>query len=318
MATRLVMSGAFVGALLVLGMSMVFSWPTGFSAGPGKADAEQQEARAEALAAAFDAPTGSCLVWFNPDASDIRTLSCDEPHLFEVTGTVDISVDYPPDAPVPALAGWPQIAQQKCTEGAVAFLNGRYDPFGKFSVGALKPSDEQWSSGDRKLRCGLQRAAQSGKLVTTTGPAAQIDQSDVFEPGTCLALENQSIGDPIDCAKGHAYEIVGLVNLGVDFPNGYPSEDTQKNKLSEQCARAAGDYSGGLDLAQRKLILTWDTRKKESWDNGSRTVSCKVGALRPDRPELAPVTGSIRAVAEAPPPAPGGDQPPPPPPPPGG
>ena len=311
MATRLVMSGAFVGALLVLGTSMVFSWPPGLSAGPGKAGAEQEEAKAEALAAAFEAPTGSCLVWFNPDASDIRTLSCDEAHLFEVTGTVDIGVDYPPEAPSPPIEAWQQIAQQKCTEGAIGYLNGKFDPFGKFSVGALKPSTDQWNSGDRKLRCGLQRSAQSGKLVTTTGPARQVDQSDVFEPGTCLALENQSIGDPIDCTRGHAYEVVGLVNLGVDFPKDYPSEDTQKNKLSEQCARAAGEYSGGLDLASRNLILTWDTRKKESWDNGSRTVSCKVGALRPDRPELAPVTGSIRAVAapaegSQPPPPPGG------------
>ncbi|HEU5107921.1 MAG TPA: hypothetical protein VFT95_05135, partial [Micromonosporaceae bacterium] len=53
--TRLVMTGAFVGALALLALSMLFSWPVRV---PGAASSTADEA-----AAAFDAPTGSCLDW---------------------------------------------------------------------------------------------------------------------------------------------------------------------------------------------------------------------------------------------------------------
>src|SRR5882724_4681167 len=146
LSTRLVMGGAFVGALVVLTLSMVFSWPARVSAGAGNDPASN-------LAAAFDAPPGSCLTW-KPDGSDMRPVGCDQPHLFEVTGDVDISAEHGPNDPSPTADAWREIAKQKCTTGAAEYLGGKLDPFGRFSVGALKPSDDQWQSGDRKLRCG--------------------------------------------------------------------------------------------------------------------------------------------------------------------
>jgi hypothetical protein len=288
---RLVMAGAFVGALVVMGLSVFLSWPV--KVGTNTTSPDDPAAN---LAAAFEAPTGSCLTW-KPDGSDMRKISCDEPHLFEVTGDVDIAADHGPGEPSPSVETWREIAKEKCTGGAAEYLGGKMDPFGKFSVGALKPSDEQWRGGDRKLRCGLQRAGPSGKvLVPTVGVAAKQDQSDVYDPGTCLALDDKTVGDPIDCSSQHAYEIVGVIDLGKTFPDSVPIEEQQQTALLERCPKAAADYSGGTNLAEKKLILTWDTRKAESWQAGSKLTQCKVGATLPDNSGLAPVTNSIKGL----------------------
>ncbi|RSM64013.1 hypothetical protein DMH04_52115 [Kibdelosporangium aridum] len=293
LSTRLVMAGAFVGALAILTLSMVFSWPV---AGGKQSPADLA---AENLAAAFEAPSGSCLNW-KPDGSDMKPVGCDQPHLFEVTGDVDISAEYNASAPSPTEEAWREIAKQKCTTGAASYLGGKLDPFGKYSVGALKPSDEQWRDGDRKLRCGLQRAAPSGNtLVATTGSAKNQDQSDVYDPGTCLALVNKNVGDPIRCDDEHAYEITAVVDLAQIFKDATPDEAQQQAAMLEQCTKLTNDYSGGLDLASKKLLLTWDTRKPESWEAGSHHAVCKVGAPLPDNTGLAPITGSIKSAGPA-------------------
>ncbi|ONI72653.1 hypothetical protein ALI144C_42300 [Actinosynnema sp. ALI-1.44] len=294
LSTRLVMAGAFVGALLVLTMSMVFKWPAAGGSGASNDAAAN-------LAAAFEAPPGSCLTW-KPDGSDMKPVDCEQPHLFEVTGDVDISGEYNASAPSPAEEAWRTIAKQKCATGATTYLGGKLDPFGKYSVGALKPSDEQWRDGDRKLRCGLQRAAPSGKaLVATTKSAKNQDQSDVYEPGTCLALVDKNVGDPVPCDsdKAHAYEIVGVIDLSQTFKDAYPSEEQQQTAMLDQCPKVAGEYTGNLDLKSKGLLLTWDTRKQESWEAGSHRAVCKVGAPLADNSGLAPITNSIKGAGAA-------------------
>jgi hypothetical protein len=300
------MAGAFVGALLVLTLSVVAGWPVKVTASAG-------DDAAANLAAAFDAPTGACLTW-KSEGTDMRKIDCAQPHLFEVTGDVDISAEHSSSEPSPTVEAWREIAKQKCTTGAAEYLGGKLDPLGKYSVGALKPSDDQWRSGDRKLRCGLQRAGPSGKvLVPTTASAKGQDQSDVYDPGTCLALVDRTVGDPIECSRGHSYEIVGIIDLSKTFKDGFQSEEQQQTAMLDQCPKVAADYSGGINLADKKLTLTWDTRKQESWDAGSHLAACKVGASLPDNSGLALVTGSIKAIGGAdqpttPPPAsrPGG------------
>jgi hypothetical protein len=283
------MAGGFVGAIVVLSLSVVTGWPVKVTASAG------DEAAAN-LAAAFEAPPGSCLTWL-PDGSEMRQTECDTPHLFEVTGDIDISADYNDQAPAPTDEAWREIAKAKCTDGAATYLGGKLDPFGKYSVGALKPSAEQWGDGDRKLRCGLQRAAPSGKaLVPTTGSAKNQNQSDVYDPGTCLALVDKNVGDPIECTKAHAYEIVGVVDLSQTFKDGFPTEEQQQGAMLDQCPKLSGEYSGNLKLEEKGLKLTWDTRKQESWDAGSHQAVCKVGAPLADNSGLAPVTGSIAAA----------------------
>lgn len=300
--TRLVMAGAFIGALAVLSMSMLFSWPVSVK---GAADTAQEEA-----AAAFDSPSGTCLDWPNDAPQNMRRVPCSQPHTFEVTSNVEIGKDFGASAPPPDEAGWQQIVTERCTEAGTTYLGGTFDPFGKYTVGALKPSAEQWREGDRKLRCGVQRVTPSGKrLLPTKGTAAKQDQSNVHDPGTCFALVDGQVGDPVECGEAHSYEVVGNVDLTPVFPAEYPTEELQREKLVDLCAQVAAQYTGNKDLAALGLSLYSDTLKAESWTAGSRRVNCKVGALNQDG-SLRPVRGSVEALptSTTPPPSstPGG------------
>lgn len=286
--TRLVMAGAFVGALSVLSMSMLFSWPVSVE---GTADTAAEEA-----AAAFDSPSGTCLDWPDDAPQNMRRVTCSKPHTFEVTENVEIGKDYPASAPPPDEQGWQQIVTERCIAVGAKYLGGKLDPYGKYTVGALKPNAQQWDEGDRKLRCGLQRVTPSGKrLLLTTGSAAEQDQSNVHDPGTCFALSNkQDVGDPVDCAKAHSSEVVGNIDLSATFPGAYPTEAQQREKTVDLCPPVAAQYTGNKDLAALGLSLYSDTLKPESWDAGSRKVNCKVAALEPDQ-TLRPVRGSVEA-----------------------
>lgn len=291
--TRLVMVGAFMGALILLTMSMLLSWPVSVK-GP-------QTVAAEEAAAALDSPAGTCLDWPADSPQNMRRVDCAQPHLFEVTSVVDISADYGPDAAAPSQEGWQEITSTKCAEGALAYLGGKLDPNGRYTVGALMPTEEQWRDGDRKLRCGLERLVL-GTLTRTTGSAQGQDQSNIHDPGTCFALTDNAPGGPVDCSTAHSYEVVGNADLGPLYPEAAPDATQQGQKLSELCAQVVSQYSGGIDLAAKKLSLYWDTLTPESWAAGSRKVDCKVGAKLQDGAGLAPVTGSVRGIG-APPPA---------------
>lgn len=288
MRTRLVMVGAVVGALAVLSLSMAFSWPVP----PGGGETSQHR---DDLLAAFDSPAGSCLTWPPDNPRNMRRVDCAEPHMFEVTSNVDISGDYGPNAAPPGEQDWYEISSEECTEGAVDYLGGKLDPYGKYVVGALKPTDEQWRASDRKLRCGLQRRTL-GAWITTTGTAVGQDQSNVHEPGTCFAIEENEVGGPVDCVELHASEVVGNVDLGKAFPGGFPKESRQQTKLSELCTKAADEYSGGFNLESKGLSVYWDTLKRESWAVGSRMVDCKVAAKQKNGNGFTPVTGSLRGL----------------------
>jgi hypothetical protein len=282
------MAGAFIGALAVLSLSVLFSWPVSVS---GSADTVADEA-----AKAFDSPSGTCLDWPHESPQNMRRVQCDQSHTFEVASNVEIGGDYGANSPPPAENDWQQIVTDRCTAAGQKYLGGTLDPYGKYTVGALKPTADQWRDGDRKLRCGLQRVSPSGKrLLTTTGKAAEQDQSNVHEPGTCFALVDGQVGDPADCGGVHAYEVVGIVDLTKVFdPKVYPPEATQLNKLVDLCPPEAKKYSGSADLKKLQLSLYPDTLKKESWAAGSRRVNCKVGAREPNG-QLREVRGSVRA-----------------------
>lgn len=301
MRTRLVMAGAFIGALAVLGMSMLFSWPVSVN---GAADTAAEEA-----AKAFDSPSGTCLDWPSNAPQNMRRVLCEQPHTFEVAANVEIGSGYGPSSPPPADSDWQKIVTDRCTKVGADYLGGKLDPYGKYTVGALKPTAEQWHEGDRKLRCGLQRVSPSGKrLLTTRGAAKDQDQSNVHDPGTCFALVSGKVGDPVDCGGAHAYEVVGIVDLSKVFNSKtYPTESQQLDKLVDLCPSVADKYTGKADLKSLQLSLYPDTLKKESWDAGSRQVNCKVGA-RDKKEALRPVYGSVRAqsASSAAPAKPGG------------
>jgi Septum formation len=240
------------------------------------------------------APVHTCLTWQAPDAADAKAVNCAQPHLFEVTGTVDLD-DFDDQAPFPDQERWEQLVTERCTQRTTQALADRFDPFGRFTVGAIKPSEAGWLGGDRTLRCGVQTAGRTGTLFPTAGSVLEQDQSDVHPAGVCLGNDGKALGDPVDCAASHAVELVGVVDLKGSFPDGYPDEAAQDRVLNTECTRLAKEFAGGPEVAANKgLTLFWATLRAESWQAGSTRVDCRLGAFLPDRSGFAPITGSVK------------------------
>ena len=250
------------------------------------------------------ATPGTCLSWSRPDAADTAVVDCGQPHLFEQAGAVALAdqVTLPDDRQ------WRQLVNERCGPVVLTYLNGKFDPVGKFRVGALKPSPAMWADGDRELRCGLQSASRTGAMYPTVGKVVDSDQSAIQEPGTCMAIEGRTVGDPVACVGPHAVETVGIVDLAQRFPGPFPQVGDQDAFLQPECTRVANSYAGGDDvIAGKKLTVYWDNVTDESWTAGTRKINCNLAALLPDRSGFAPVTGSVTGDVvigdSAPPPA---------------
>ncbi len=94
--TRVIMIGAVLGATAVLIATALAILPPGGPGGdrpsPGaERGGEESEQEPQPYQLVFEANPGECLFWTEDDASDIRTVTCGEPHLFEVTGKVDLA-----------------------------------------------------------------------------------------------------------------------------------------------------------------------------------------------------------------------------------
>ena len=97
------------------------------------------------------ATPGTCLTWSRPDAADTEVVDCAQPHLFEQAGSVTLAADMA----LPDDRQWRQLVNERCTPVVVDYLGGKFDPDGRFRVGALKPSPAKWADGDRGVRCFL-------------------------------------------------------------------------------------------------------------------------------------------------------------------
>jgi hypothetical protein len=297
-STRLVMITGAIGALLILAISAVLSWPDGGDKLSTGASGRKGASPAPALV--NSANPGACLDWTALDASDIHQVPCTQPHLFEITGQTSLRGDFGVKSPFPDTEQWQQLKQDRCAQVSLRFLGGRLDPKGRFSVGAFTPSEQGWKSGDRTLHCGLQQPGPSGELYRFTGNVANLDQSDTHPPGQCLGINGTAVADPVaNCEQPHSVEITGVVNLGDQFRTGYPSESDQDGLLATRCAALTDQYAGSPGAATAKgLIAYWDTLSHESWEAGSRQVNCKVSAQLADGSGLAPLTGSLKGPVQ--------------------
>ncbi|HKR49926.1 MAG TPA: septum formation family protein [Pseudonocardiaceae bacterium] len=289
---RLIAAGAVLGALTALATVTVPARPGALLT------VVAPDPVTEISVQPLRAPVHTCLTWQKPDASDASQVLCTQPHLFEVTGTLDLD-DFDTQAAFPDPQHWQQLVTERCTQRTTAALADRFDPFGRFTVGAIKPSEAGWLRGDRMLRCGVQTAGRTGTLFPSTGSVLQQDQSDVHPAGVCLGNDGKAVGDPVDCADPHAVELVGVVDLKGAFPDGYPDEAAQDRVLNTECIRLAKDFAGGPAVAANKgLTLFWETLQAESWQAGSTRVDCRLGAFLPDRSGFAPVTGSVKGPVQ--------------------
>lgn len=293
--TKVAMMLAAAGAAIVLVITAVLNWDGlgGQRGNGGKPGTDQ----------VFDAETGACLHFRYPDAADIRQVDCRQPHLFELTGRADLSKQFPPGVPFPAPEQWQAVKEGHCMEHARAFLHGKFDPHGRFSVGAFTPTPDRWTEGDRTLHCGLQQAAPSGRLLFWNGAAPALNQSDAYPVGRCLGISGTAVWDPTECQNPHAVEITGIVDLGEQFTaqaasGQAPSEDEQDSHLATKCAELTAQYTASPTKAQDSgLVVYWDTLVAPSWEAGSRLVNCKVSAQLPDGSGLAPIVGSVKETA---------------------
>lgn len=283
-ATRIALAVAGVGAAAAIVALTVF--------------AQSDDAPEAADPDAHTAPVGACLDWASADGKDMRQVPCSAQHRFEITEVVDVSAVYPADADLPSSKKWRDLAARRCAAGAETYLGQRVDPEGKLQVSALRPRESDWSDGARDLRCGLWRVGPGGSAQPLKGPAVEEDQSNVWQPGTCLGLRDKTVGDPVPCAEKHSYEVVAVIDLADRFKK-YPSQAKQDEWLATQCAQASKRFTKGKKLPGN-LDVTWDRRSSDSWRAGSRKVNCKVGAALDDGSGLAAVTGSVKDATKKP------------------
>nr|WP_084483808.1 septum formation family protein [Nocardia anaemiae] len=244
------------------------------------------------------AARGDCLSWSKQDRGDLVKVACSNKHLFEVAADVDMAkypgVEFGPGSRFPDSLRLTELKEEHCTPAVAQYLNGRFDPRGRYVVGLMYPSPDGWKHGDRTLRCGLQFSGSTGTPLPTSGAAAEHDQSKVFEPGTCLGINQNLPTDPVDCAQPHAVEIVSTVDLGQHFSGGPPAKDDQDKFMEDECGRAANDYLGSPDAVRNKtLTVFFDYLDARSWLAGSHKLDCMIGKGT-DREGFAPITGTAK------------------------
>lgn len=237
---------------------------------------------AQQVAPFTTADVGMCATWdVNDDGqvSGFEQTSCEGEHRFEISKRENLatypSSEFGPDADPPNLTRQAQLREELCQAPTLTYLNGRFDPAGRYTIAPILPPAEAWAAGDRTMLCGLQATDSNGIPQITVGPVAANDQARVFTTGACVRVESSAEFREVDCTEDHHLEAVSTVNLGVPFPQGVPSTDEQNEFLGSTCTQAAIDYMGEEEnLYQSTLQTFWPTITANSWLGGSHSVNC--------------------------------------------
>ncbi|WP_257159888.1 septum formation family protein [Corynebacterium cystitidis] len=227
---------------------------------------------------------GACLTWevdADGKVTDFEQTSCDGAHRFEVSVREDLATyptsEFGADAKMPSQTRQAQLREELCHTPTIRYLDGRFDPVGKYSIAPILPPVEAWERGDRTMLCGLQVTDEEGEPQLTEGRAAEQDQARVAEPGQCLKVDSSNVLHIVDCAEDHQLEATHIENLTPVFPDRTPTSEEQDEHLKNVCTQAAMDYLGGEEqLYQSTLQPYWGTLPAASWDGGSRSVNCSL------------------------------------------
>ncbi len=237
------------------------------------------------------AEAGTCLTWQVDEESrtvvDFERTSCDEPHRFEVSTRQDLgaypSSEFGPEAAQPDLTRQAQLREELCETSTMRYLDGRFDPTGRYSIASILPPPQAWAAGDRTLLCGVQSTDAQGNVQETVGPISANDQARVAEPGQCMRIDGANSITVVDCAEDHQIEATSIVDLAPVFPDGAPSEEDQDRHLQETCTQAAIDYLGGEEnLYQSTLQPFWLDIPASSWNGGSHSTNCGLVFATPE------------------------------------
>lgn len=250
------------------------------------------------------ADAGTCLTWEiaeDGSISEFEQTPCASEHRFEVSTREDLatfpSSEFGPEAEPPNPTRQAQLREELCGAATVRYLDGVYDPNGRYSIASILPPADSWAAGDRTMLCGLQVPDASGEPLLTTGNAAAQDQARVLPAGECAAIDASNTVTPIDCAEPHHMEITSVVSLNEVFADRTPSVEEQDEYLGDACTTAAHDYLGGEEnLYQVALQPFWTTLAPASWEGGSRSVNCALVFSRDGA--FATLTGSAQGGRE--------------------
>ena len=225
-------------------------------------NASNGESRADVVFG--NANSGTCLGW-PPDEPDKPSfVQCAGDHMFEVI------------KPVPM-----NNFGEPCQLAAREYLGNRYDPSSRFTISVIWPGDAVGTpASERNLLCGLQLLGPGGKAIPFKGKIAELDQSRVWPPGTCIGIveaTRRSSDLPADCSSPHALEVAGAANLADRFPDGFPAEPEQLAFLADVCTKTAEGYLAPMTLQSTGMSVHYDTVSPASWAAGSRQVSCSIG-----------------------------------------
>ena len=291
-ASRTAFKRAFTIATLAGAVAAgAFSWES--------SSAPMQGSQANQAMSFTSADAGSCLTWDvaeDGSVANFQQADCAGPHRFEVALREDLGTyptsEFGPDAPMPSTTRQAQLREELCGAAALRYLEGRFDPAGRFSVAPILPPASAWAQGDRTMLCGLQETDRAGGVVMTSGKVADQDQARAFSPGQCVAVDASSSLTAVDCAQPHQVEVTSTENLANVFPDHTPSVEEQDRHLADVCTTAAQDYLGGEENLYRITLQPfWTTLNPISWDGGSRSVNCALVFSRPEG-GFAELTGS--------------------------
>ncbi|QGU08554.1 putative membrane protein [Corynebacterium occultum] len=236
------------------------------------------------------ADSGDCLTWDIDESgvvSNFEQTPCSSEHRFEISAREDLatypSSEFGLEAAAPDLTRQAQLREELCSTATIHYLDGRYDPVGRYSIAPILPPAEAWAAGDRTMLCGIQATDGLGNPVLTIGPAAEQDQARVSQPGECVFFDNARAPHILDCAEDHHLETTAVVNLRETFPDRVPSTEEQDGHLAEVCTAAAIDYLGEEEiLYQSTLQPYWATIPSSSWNGGSHSVNCSLMSAHPE------------------------------------
>lgn len=304
---RTIVVAMLAGALSVGTYAAATDYAVSDEAGEAPVGPAQQTATVdeEPTPSFTSADRGACLTWdVGPDGTvtGFTETDCNNEHRFEVSSREDLNTyptaEFGPNSEAPSPTRQAQLREELCQTASIRYLNGRYDPSGRYSIAPILPPAEAWAEGDRTMLCGLQETDTDGTPILTTGHAADQDQARVAEPGTCEVTDEANNLRAVDCAEPHHIEVTEIVDLAPVFADRTPSPEDQDKHLDGVCAKAAENYLGNEEnLYQSTLQVYWGTISTQAWDGGSRSVNC--GLVAPKDGKFAPITGTAKDGREA-------------------
>ncbi|NDK92050.1 septum formation family protein [Gordonia desulfuricans] len=303
---RIVLVAIVIGALVAGGVALSMN-AFDDRGSVGGTDIGESERLAEN--AFTQSSSGDCLTWPEGDPGDPAKVVCTDEHRFEVAGALDTAVlpgsEFGDSAAWPGAQRFAEIRDEQCPVIVDAYLQGKLDPQGRFSVGMMFPSEQQWGKGARELRCGLQVTGKDGTPQLFSGKVADQDQSFQWPAGTCIGIDPQTrrVATPptaVNCSEPHAFQTTGIVDLAPRFGDQtsgrpWPGEKEQNAYLTTICPGQAERFVGGKKkLEDTTLNVQWSVISEPRWLAGSRKVVCYLGL--PDRGGFATLVGDARAT----------------------